>query len=65
MADLTDTIEDAAAKPQTTTVDGTTVDNRSLPDLIAADKHLRGQQALDTPTAFPMRVFKIAPPGGR
>lgn len=40
MADLSDTIETAAAEPKAATVDGITVHGHTLEELIAADKHL-------------------------
>jgi len=45
VADLTDTITDAAATPAAATGDGQSVTARSLPDLIATDKYLRGNSA--------------------
>lgn len=47
MADLTDTIESAAADPASAASDGQSATARPLADLIAADKYLKGQQALE------------------
>jgi hypothetical protein len=45
MADLTDTIEDAAATPAAAAQDGLSATARSIPDLITADKYLKGTAA--------------------
>lgn len=46
MADLTDTIEDAAQTPESASQDGLSATARPLPDLIETDKYLKGQAAL-------------------
>ena len=38
--DISDLIETEAAESQSVSVDGMSVSKRSIPDLIAADKHL-------------------------
>jgi hypothetical protein len=38
-AEITPTVADAMADPQAVTIDGLTVQNRSIPDVIAADRH--------------------------
>ena len=46
MPDLTSTIETAAAEPAAASGDAGSMQAVSLPDLIAADKYLRGEDAL-------------------
>jgi hypothetical protein len=46
MADLSEQIEDAAANPQTVSGDAGSVTERSIADLIAADKYLAEKAAL-------------------
>lgn len=46
MPDLTDDIEAAAAEPLSASVDGQQAAAHPLPDLIAADKYLKGATAL-------------------
>lgn len=46
MADFTEQIEDAANNPQATSGDSGSVTERSIPDLIAADKYLAEKAAL-------------------
>lgn len=55
-------IRDNAAAPASITVDGQTVSEHSLPDLIAADKHLAARAAADSPT-FGLRFARVVPPG--
>lgn len=55
---LETTITDAAATPSSTSVDGTTVANRSIGELIEADRHLAGAATLSKPR-FGMLVRKI------
>jgi hypothetical protein len=43
--DLRDEIEAAATTPQNVASDGTQVANRSIAEMIAADKYLKQQQA--------------------
>jgi len=47
MADLSDTIEDAAQDPAAASEDGRSATSRPLADLIAADKYLKSAGALD------------------
>ena len=62
--DLTEAIRTVASEPKQVTGDGQTVVNQDLPALIAADKHLQGQQALRHGPPFGMRFAQIVPPGG-
>jgi len=60
--DLDNVIEQNAAGPKQVTADGVTVQQHSLADQIAADKHLASKRA----TADPRKAFcrvKIVPPG--
>lgn len=57
--DLRTEITDAAATPASTSVAGTTVNNRSLTELIEADKHVNGGQSLRKPR-FGLLTRKIA-----
>jgi hypothetical protein len=61
MPDLTDQIESESAKPQSVTTDGTTVVRRSIQDQIAADKYLKGNEAVASPLTAIHR-FKIVSP---
>lgn len=45
MADLTDDIESQAEKPSNVTVDGQSVTQRNLAELIEADKYLKASEA--------------------
>lgn len=64
MADnLTDAIKDAAAKPKLVTVDGVTTQFQTLPELIAADKHLATRSASVSPFKC-LGFAKLSPPGG-
>lgn len=47
MADLTETIEDAALTPQSGTTDIGTATARPIDELIAADQYLAGKAAAD------------------
>lgn len=61
--DLDIAIEQNAAGPRQVTADGVTVQQHSVPDQIAADKHLAGKRAMSSnPTKAFARV-KIVPPG--
>jgi hypothetical protein len=57
-----DTITQAASEPRSATVDGVTVQQHPLGDLIAADKYLKGQAAAKTPSRG-LRFTKLIPPG--
>lgn len=63
---LTTAIETAATLPQSVSVDGQTVTERSLQDQIAAAKFVAAQNAIATAPAkraLPFRTMKIVPPG--
>ena len=60
MADLD--IDTKAAEPQQVTVDGQTVVQRPVADLIAAELH-ENRRENAARTGFPMRFFKVRPPG--
>lgn len=67
MSDISDRIETDALKPQSTSVDGTTVVRRSLTEQIAADRYARDVAAA-TPTnaasLFKSMNCKIVAAGG-
>ncbi len=52
MPDLSERIEEAAAGPAAHSVDGESATDRPIADLIAADKHLRNNAALDDDDAL-------------
>jgi len=60
--ELDSVIEQNAAGPKQASADGVTVQQHSLPDQIAADKHLASKRAMSgNPAAeFPDRVVKLA-----
>jgi hypothetical protein len=60
--DLDNVIRDAATGPAKATVDGTTVEQQPLPDIIEADKHLGSKAAGKNPIKAFTRV-KIVSPG--
>lgn len=63
---LTTSIETAATDPQSVSVDGQTVTERSLQDQIAAARFVAGQKAVaDAPAkrALPFRSMRLVPPG--
>lgn len=62
MADLSETIETAATKPQKASSPAGSVEMPPLPDVIAADKYLKGQTA-QTKASRGMRLSQIIPPG--
>ena len=45
MADGKNTVKEAMTQPRKGTVDGQSFEGHSLPDLIAADKYVRAQEA--------------------
>lgn len=52
-------------KPASISNDGVSVSNRSLSELIEADKYLQGKKAVASPAAFLKgAIMKIVPPGG-
>ena len=63
MADLDQTIEDAAKNPKAVAVDGTRVDAQSVDDLIKADQHLAGKDAMRNSARRGLRFNKFVPPG--
>lgn len=64
MADdtISEEIAANALRPQSTTVDGEQITERSLADQIAADKYIRSNQGSRS-TSFGLRFGKIVPPG--
>lgn len=72
MADLTDTIEQAAQDPAAATSDGQSATARPIADLIAADRYLKGQQAVEEVNVNggpksgwgALRTARVIPPGG-
>jgi len=60
--DLSDQIRDAAEGPQQVTIDGQTVQERPLAELIEADRYLAGKTASDKGHRG-LRFSKIVPPG--
>jgi len=63
MSDLTAAIEDAAAKPRSVAIDGLSVQQQSVAEVIAADRYLKAQAAAARPH-FGLRFTKLVPPGG-
>ena len=61
--DLEQTIIDAANGPAKVTVDGQTVEQPALGDLIEADKHLANKQAAKKAGVGGIKFMKIVPPG--
>ena len=61
-SDLEQTIETAAENPQSATVDGVTVTQRSISELIEADKYLQAKKALRRKNRG-LIYTKIVPPG--
>jgi len=59
---ISDKIEEAAQGPKKVAADGIIVEQHSLIDQIAADKHLASKQALRS-AKLPVRFAKISPPG--
>ena len=62
MPDLSDQIEDDAAKPQSATIDGNTVQRSSIRDLIAADEYLKANAAIASEKRG-MLFQRMKPPG--
>ena len=60
--DLTETIESNAAAPKKVTEGETTVEQHSLPDLIAADQHLEAKRARSAGRLGPTYA-RFVPPG--
>ncbi len=61
--DLEDTIEQNAAGPKQASADGVSVQQHSLPDQIAADKHLASKRAMSSNPAKAFTRVKIVPSG--
>lgn len=61
--DLTSEIEDAAEAPRLTNHDGVITQERSLGELIEADKYLSQKRAATKSKTFGIRFAKIVPPG--
>lgn len=59
MADLTEQIEQTAAEPASATGDGQSATAHSLPDLIEADRYLKGKEAVagTNPNGGPKTAF--------
>jgi len=55
-----DPIETAAAEPQSATVDGQTITNRSVDQLIAADRYAAQKRAVSAP-GFGIRRTRLNP----
>lgn len=62
--ELTERIEVVAEGPASVSVDGQSVSQQSLSELISADKHLAQKQAAARPH-HGMRFTKIVPPSAR
>lgn len=61
-SDLSEQIEENAAKPLSASIDGDRAEQHPLPDQIAADKHL-ARVASAARSGLPMRIFVCRPPG--
>jgi hypothetical protein len=59
--EIVDTLEAATAQPKKVMVDGQSIENHSIPDLIAADKYLKSRTAAST--GLGVRYVKFVPPG--
>ena len=62
MPDLSDVIEEAASAPKSTTVDGTTVLEHDLQQLIEADRYLK-QSAAQSTAKGGVKFAKLRMPG--
>jgi hypothetical protein len=60
--DLTDTIKQSAEGPASASVDGTSVSQHSLAELVVADKHVGAKAAGKNP-AKALVLMKIVSPG--
>ncbi len=58
---IVDTLEAATAKPKKVVVDGQSVEQHSLTDLIEADRYLKSRSA--AATGLGVRYVKFVPPG--
>ncbi len=61
---MSETIEQQAASPKKVVVDGLTVESHSLKDQIEADRYLKTQQAMRSPSRG-LRLSKLVPPGAQ
>jgi len=59
---LENTIRDNAAGPKSASGDAGSVEQHSLPDQIAADKHLQSKQAMAT-KGLGVKLLKLSPGG--
>jgi len=63
MADeLDQTIQDVAANPKRVTVDGNTAEQRSVREVIEADRYLASKQASRS-TGLGLKLVKLSPGG--
>jgi len=62
MAELEDTIESVAGKPKSASVDGVSVQQQSIGELIEADRYLNAKRGRTSPAAQIVRL-RIVPPG--
>lgn len=62
MTDLSDAIEELAAAPKQTAVDGQSVTEHSLAELLEADRYLAEKTARSR-SALPLRIQQLKPPG--
>lgn len=60
--DLTPLIREAAGTSASTSVDGVSESNRSVSEIIEADRYLKSSQALKSPRRG-LLISKIVPPG--
>lgn len=66
MSEISDRIAEDALKPQSTSVDGTSITRRSAADQIAADNHTRASTATapaNMANTLRGMMFKFVPPG--
>ena len=59
---LTDDIETAASKPKRGKEDGLEIEERSIDEMIKADKYMKSKSALNKGT-FGFKLFQMLPPG--
>lgn len=62
MSNLSDNLEEIAQQPQSVSVDGQSVSQRPIGDLIAADKYRRATQA-NRDATLGLRIRRIKLPG--
>jgi len=60
MADISDELEAAAGKPKQITIDGNSVSQHSLKEMVEADRYLRQQTASDQGKR-PFTFYKLRP----